>query len=94
MCEIPLQRIVPGNNPCLLLHSDVERIKAAIQNSGWDTSSIFIVQLVSEDPRFANAEEVRKDEQLLKFVVEEGNIGLEGSALFVVYTCHLSCVKF
>ena len=62
-CEIPIERIVPGNNPRLLMHSGVERIKGAIQNSGWDENSIFIVQLVSEDPRFLNAEEVRKDEQ-------------------------------
>ena len=36
-CEIPLERIVPGNNPRLRMHSGVESIKAAIQNSGWDT---------------------------------------------------------
>jgi hypothetical protein len=32
--------------------------------------------LVSEDPRFLNAEELWKDEQLLKFVVEDGKMAL------------------
>ena len=66
-CDIPLERIVRGNNPHLLMHSGVERIKATLQNLGWETSSIFSVMLVSDDPRFVNAEEVSKDKQLLKF---------------------------
>ena len=71
-----LNEIVPGNNPCLLRHSGVDRIKVAIQTSGRDRSSIFIVQLVSEDPRFCDADEVRKDEVFVKYVVEEEKIAL------------------
>ena len=44
-CEIPVERIVPGNNPRLMRFSGVKVIQDAIQNSGWDESSTFIVQL-------------------------------------------------
>ena len=43
-CEIPPERIVPGNNPRLVRCSGVNVIQDAIQNSGWDESSTFIVQ--------------------------------------------------
>ena len=39
-CEVPIERIVQGNNPRLVRQSGV---KVIIQNSGWDDSSIFIV---------------------------------------------------
>ena len=71
-CEIPLERIVPGNNPRLVRSSGVKVIQDAIQNSGWDESSTFIVQLVTDDERFSKPEDVRKDEVLLKFAMEEG----------------------
>ena len=57
-CEIPIQRIVHGNNPRLVRHSGVKVIQDAIQNSGWDDSSTFIVQLVTDDEQFANPEVV------------------------------------
>jgi len=43
-CEVPIERIVQGNNPRLVRQSGVKVIQDAIQNSGWDESSIFIVQ--------------------------------------------------
>ena len=43
--EIPVERIVPGNNSCLLRHSGVERNKAAIGRS-----SIFMVRFISQYP--------------------------------------------
>ena len=57
-CEVPIERIVQGNNPRLVRQSGVKVIQDAIQNSGWDDSSIFIVQLVSNDDQFSNPENV------------------------------------
>jgi len=75
-CEIPIERIVQGNNPRLVRQSGVKIIQDAIQNSGWDESSIFIVQLVSDDEKFSNPENVRKDEALLKYCMDEGKHAL------------------
>ena len=47
MCEIPVERIVPGNNLCLVRLLGVKVIQDAIQNSGWDESSIFITSAIS-----------------------------------------------
>ena len=75
-CEVPIERIVQGNNPRLVRQSGVKVIQDAIQNSGWDDSSIFIVQLVSDDEQFSNPENVRKDESLLKYCRDEGKHAL------------------
>ena len=75
-CEVPIERIVQGNNPRLVKQSGVKVIQDAIQNSGWDDSSIFIVQLVSNDDQFSNPENVQKDESLLKYCRDEGKHAL------------------
>ena len=65
-----------GNNPWQDRHSGVKIIQGTIQNSGWDDSLTFIVQLVTDDEQFLNPEDVRKDEALLKFCIEEGRHAL------------------